>query len=85
MKKTDIVAGNIYVNASGRGMRKVLNDTNAVLTASQKDTDCVVFEVLEGKEKGTTGTMTRQAFASWARKKIEPKHRADASHLSGIL
>lgn len=70
MKKSEIVEGCMYCSGGPRApMRVVTGFKNGQLYPGQMDTDLVEYKTVDPKTLvvGKSGSMTRTAFANWAK------------------
>lgn len=66
MNRKDIVVGGKYEGKNG-SIRDVMDEgSKFVAYTGQGDRDCLLWH----GEKGKSGTCTRMAFASWAKRRI---------------
>lgn len=76
MKKNEIIIGGTYSNRKGRIRKVIAEGTEYVLYDGQSSKDNLQYEVInDGTKKNRTSgehhNMTRQAFATWAKERIE--------------
>lgn len=69
MKKAEIVNGGVYGNGKGR-TRKIVGENDYRSHPFQSDGDCVQYMILSRIGRGLIRSMTRTAFASWAKERI---------------
>ena len=76
MKKSEVMVGGVYSNGKGRVRKVIAEGPEYVLYDGQTETDNLRYEIInDGSKKNRTageqGNITRTAFASWAKEKVE--------------
>lgn len=76
MKLKEIKLSGTYTNGKQKGdryysVRIIVEEGSHLAYKYCKDTDFVKYKIIDGRGTGQEGRMTRQAFASWARTRLE--------------